>query len=317
MPKRMAKAAAASSCEESGVDAQSATSAPPCLSVMTRFAVSTVTCRHAATFFPLSGCSFLNRLRMASRTGISRAAHSTSSEPFAASFLSLMSDFMAPLYTGSASLPFRHVFSVCIFVPFREFGNGEVMRLGTVRFDGMRGDRVGELHRCLYIEFREVPRDESRAVGVACSRRVDGVLYARSAYHEFLFLRDDEYLHVPQKLRFLPARLLLHDVYLVLVPEERLRALDARAHLLGRKLGQGLPGVAEERQFVFAVSVRQKDHVGDAARRDHAERAATGLHFAAVRFPAGAHVEGGYLVVGVVGDDECRRGRLVREDADG
>ena len=41
-------AAATSSCVESGFDAHSTTSAPPAFSVRMRFAVSVVTCRHAA-----------------------------------------------------------------------------------------------------------------------------------------------------------------------------------------------------------------------------------------------------------------------------
>src|SRR5437762_1083095 len=42
------RAAATSSCVESGFDAQTTTSAPPALRVRIRFAVSVVTCRHAA-----------------------------------------------------------------------------------------------------------------------------------------------------------------------------------------------------------------------------------------------------------------------------
>ena len=44
-----ARAAATSSCVDSGFAAQSATSAPPATSVRIRHAVSAVTCRHAAS----------------------------------------------------------------------------------------------------------------------------------------------------------------------------------------------------------------------------------------------------------------------------
>ena len=55
MPWSRTSAAATSSCVESGLEATSTTSAPPALSVRTRFAVSVVTCRHADTRRPASG----------------------------------------------------------------------------------------------------------------------------------------------------------------------------------------------------------------------------------------------------------------------
>src|SRR5919199_480305 len=49
------RCAATSSCVERGFEAQSATSAPPALSVTTRLAVSAVTCRQADTRFAANG----------------------------------------------------------------------------------------------------------------------------------------------------------------------------------------------------------------------------------------------------------------------
>src|ERR1700694_5028578 len=86
-----ARAAATASFVETGFEAQSATSAPPALRVSMRLAVSLVTWRHAASFRPLSGCSFENRARIRPRTGISRAAQSMRSWPCAARFRSLTS----------------------------------------------------------------------------------------------------------------------------------------------------------------------------------------------------------------------------------
>jgi hypothetical protein len=74
-----------------GFEAQSRTSAPPALSVAIRFAVSVVTCRHAAIVIPLRGLSFLKRVLMLSRTGMSFAAHSIRSMPFFASDISFTS----------------------------------------------------------------------------------------------------------------------------------------------------------------------------------------------------------------------------------
>src|SRR5690606_21459692 len=79
------RCAATSSWVESGLDAHRATSAPPALSAMTRFAVSVVTCRHAESRRPASGFSRLKRSRIWRRTGICRSAHSVRRRPLSAS----------------------------------------------------------------------------------------------------------------------------------------------------------------------------------------------------------------------------------------
>src|SRR5579864_7927554 len=73
--------AATSSWVDSGLLAQTVTSAPPAWSVRIRLAVSLVTCRQAATRIPASGFSSLKRWRIIARTGISWSAHSMRSLP--------------------------------------------------------------------------------------------------------------------------------------------------------------------------------------------------------------------------------------------
>ena len=69
------RAAATSSCVETGFEAHSSTWAPPAAGARMRFAVSAVTCMHAAMRMPSSGRSRANRSRMARSTGMSRSAH--------------------------------------------------------------------------------------------------------------------------------------------------------------------------------------------------------------------------------------------------
>src|SRR5947208_9208626 len=85
------RAAATSSCVESGLDAQRTTSAPPAFSVRIRFAVSVVTCRQAETRYPESACSRSKRSRIAASTGICRSAHSILRTPSGASAMSFTS----------------------------------------------------------------------------------------------------------------------------------------------------------------------------------------------------------------------------------
>src|SRR6266498_1827910 len=91
MPSFFTREAAASSWVDSGLEAQSATFAPPAASTCISAAVSVVTWRQAATRTPLSGFSFANRAPMERSTGMSFLAHSTRSLPAAASFGSLTS----------------------------------------------------------------------------------------------------------------------------------------------------------------------------------------------------------------------------------
>src|SRR2546422_198001 len=72
---RATSAAAASFCVERGLEAQSATSAPPSRSAMARFAVSVVTCRQAAMRTPRKGRSAASRSRIERGTGISPPPH--------------------------------------------------------------------------------------------------------------------------------------------------------------------------------------------------------------------------------------------------
>ena len=88
------KDAATSSCVDSGFEAHTTTSAPPALSVDTRFAVSVVTCKHAESRMPLSGFSFANRFLINRSTGISRSAHSIRFFPSPARAIFLMSRFI-------------------------------------------------------------------------------------------------------------------------------------------------------------------------------------------------------------------------------
>src|SRR2546423_447381 len=104
MPWWDAIAAATASLVESGLEAQSAMSAPPALSVSMRFAVSLVTCRQAATRRPFSGCSFVKRCRIRLSTGISRAAQSIRSCPCAAWFRSLTSLPLELTFTSLSSV---------------------------------------------------------------------------------------------------------------------------------------------------------------------------------------------------------------------
>ena len=80
-----------SSCVESGLLAHSATSAPPAWSVIARFAVSLVTCRHALSRLPASGFAFANRSRICRSTGMDRSAHSERRFPSLARLRSLTS----------------------------------------------------------------------------------------------------------------------------------------------------------------------------------------------------------------------------------
>src|ERR1700693_1968237 len=91
IPCCAASAAATASLVERGLEAHSATSAPPALSVSIKLAVSLVTWRLPARLSPLSGCSCTNRARISVRTGISRAAQSMRSWPCAARSRSLTS----------------------------------------------------------------------------------------------------------------------------------------------------------------------------------------------------------------------------------
>src|SRR3954454_6589225 len=76
-----ASAAATSSCVAYGLEAHSATTAPPAASARTRFAVSEVTCRQAPTTTPSSGRSREKRSRTERRTGICPSAHSIRARP--------------------------------------------------------------------------------------------------------------------------------------------------------------------------------------------------------------------------------------------
>src|SRR5262249_4451282 len=91
MPCSAIRAAAASSCVESGLLAQSTRSAPPALSVMARLAVSVVICRQADMRMPLRGCSRWNRSRMSASTGMSLAAQRMRALPWGARLRSLTS----------------------------------------------------------------------------------------------------------------------------------------------------------------------------------------------------------------------------------
>src|SRR4051795_6080658 len=76
-----ASAAATSDWVANGLDAHSATDAPPAASARTRHAVSEVTCRQAPTTSPSSGRSRAKRSRIERRTGICPSAHSIRARP--------------------------------------------------------------------------------------------------------------------------------------------------------------------------------------------------------------------------------------------
>src|SRR5213596_2444839 len=105
MPWSRTRCAATSSWVDSGLEAQSAMSAPPAWSVIARFAVSVVTCRHAARRFPLRGRSRANRSRSCRSTGIDRSAHSVRRRPSSASRMSLMS-FVALVLVAVSDIGF-------------------------------------------------------------------------------------------------------------------------------------------------------------------------------------------------------------------
>ncbi len=70
-----ARAAATSSCVESGLEPQMATVAPPAFKASTRTAVSFVTCKHAPKVKPVNGFSLLSLLLIWLSTGMCADAH--------------------------------------------------------------------------------------------------------------------------------------------------------------------------------------------------------------------------------------------------
>src|SRR5437868_13641721 len=122
-------AAATSSCVESGLDAQMTTSAPPAFSVRIRFAVSVVTCRHAATRKPASGCSRSKRSRISASTGICRSAHSIRRLP-----------------SGESARSFTSCRLVVAIQPFSRFVSGgqQPLVLALLPFDPREVVRAGE-----------------------------------------------------------------------------------------------------------------------------------------------------------------------------
>src|SRR5579872_6558117 len=87
--------AATSSWVESGLEAQSTTSAPPSRRQMARFAVSAVTCRQAEMRMPFSGWFLMNSLRIICSTFMDWFAHSMRFFPRSASSTFLISQFTA------------------------------------------------------------------------------------------------------------------------------------------------------------------------------------------------------------------------------
>src|SRR5690606_22028020 len=118
MPYSSLSAAATSSWVLSGLDAASATSAPPVFSVRMRLAVSVVTCMHAAMRTPASGLVFSHSARMSASTGMFSSAHSMRRRPAAARDLSLQS----PMAKGCRP-PFRWKTSGHFIVRLRLAGN--------------------------------------------------------------------------------------------------------------------------------------------------------------------------------------------------
>src|SRR6188474_3449287 len=121
------RAAATSSCVESGLEAQRTTSAPAAFNVRARFAVSVVTCRQAETRWPASGCSRSKRSRIAASTGICRSAHSMRRFPSGVSARSFTSCLIVvailPLYLrlrGEQAL-------VLALLPFDPVGLGRAL----------------------------------------------------------------------------------------------------------------------------------------------------------------------------------------------
>src|SRR5690625_1382070 len=84
-------AAATSSWVLNGLEAHSATSAPPAANVRMRLAVSVVTCMHAAMRKPAKGFVRDHSSRMATSTGMFCSAHSMRRRPCSANVLSLQS----------------------------------------------------------------------------------------------------------------------------------------------------------------------------------------------------------------------------------
>jgi len=86
-----ANAAATSSCVLKGLHPVIATSAPPATKVLTKTAVSFVTCKASPTFIPFKGFSFLKRSLTLSKAPICISAHSIFFFPCSASFMSFTS----------------------------------------------------------------------------------------------------------------------------------------------------------------------------------------------------------------------------------
>src|SRR5262249_23485385 len=129
---------------ESGLEAQSTTSAPPAASVRARLAVSVVTCRHAEMRCPARGRSRSKRSRIAPSTGICRSAHAIRRTPSAASARSFTSYrcvvAIEPLFVVGSGCVGRQKSFVLSLLPLHPRGGG---RLGP----GHARPREPRLHR--------------------------------------------------------------------------------------------------------------------------------------------------------------------------
>src|SRR6266436_3762035 len=124
---------ATSSCVESGLEAQSTTSAPPSRRAIIKLAVSLVTCKQAETRRPFSGCSLMKRLRMICSTGICCCAHSILRLPASAREIS----FTSPLLSSAIA-------TGLLLIELLKFAN-EKVKCGPSAADGNFDGRAGSL----------------------------------------------------------------------------------------------------------------------------------------------------------------------------
>src|SRR5215813_4744571 len=163
MPWSAASAAATSSWVLKGLDAHSATSAPPALRASARLAVSEVMCRQAAIRIPLSGLVFSKRWWISCSTGIDRPAHSIRPRPFSA---------WARSFTSNRSVPRATAF---FFADITFFVAADI-RPSFLLF-GKNGPRPA-----LRIPHRLQPRLASRvAQGILLVRAFPGEILVRAA----------------------------------------------------------------------------------------------------------------------------------------
>src|SRR3989344_6583806 len=214
----------------------------------------------------------------------------------------------------------RQFLSVYGGISFAQFGQRKFVGLCAIRLYRICCYAAPQLSASLHIKPQKHALDESGAIRIPCAGRIeydfDGrgndfrFSLSRKYTRPFTRIRSDDRWHMLKHADLRPARFLHDEIKFIIAGKKYLCPRNRVFERFGGEYRDLLPRIIKILESATTIVGRQRHHVGLTSGAHDGERPAIGIDGSVVCMRAGTRVKSRDLIIGFIGEEKRRRGKL-------